>query len=249
MSDEADRLAEMARNRGLKLRRSRVRSPHKPGFGMFGLTDTNGEPVFGIRGKRALRATADEIETYLRSAEVGDWKASLKASGGRPPATKTKKKPAKAKVPAPVPTPKPPKLRTAKNKDADALVSLFALLGHEISSEQIRRNLKLMSKAGGEVLLLAASDALLGACGIQASVHPHRSSPVGRITILVVAEGQRGKGLGRQLLLEAERRLAELGCELIEVTSNDRLFEAHNFYKHMGYERTSVRFAKRLATG
>ena len=215
---------------------------------MFGLMDASGEPVFGIRGKRALRATAKEIETYLRSAEVGDWKASLKASGSKISAA-TAKKPARTEARSARPKPKPPRLRSAMGKDAEALAALFSLLGHEISPEIVRRNLRTIGKAGGEVLLLTTADTLLGACGIQASVHPHRPSPVGRITILVIAEDQRGKGLGRQLLLEAERRLAELGCGLIEVTSNDRLFEAHNFYKHMGYERTSVRFAKRLTTG
>ena len=71
MSEEGDRLADMARNRGLKLLRSRVRTPGKPGFGCYGLADASGDPIYGVRGKRALRASAKEIEEFLRGAETG----------------------------------------------------------------------------------------------------------------------------------------------------------------------------------
>lgn len=241
MSEEGDRLAEMARNRGLKLLRSRVRTPGKPGFGCYGLTDQDGEPVFGIRGKRALRASRQEIEDYLRGAETGDWKKSLRAVGGRIKSAKRK--------PAPPPEPPPPLIRPAAKADAAALASLFALLDHKIDPPQIAANLALMGKVGDRLIVAARGKELLGACGVQASVHPHRIAPVGRITILVVAEAARKCGLGRALVAEAERLLAERGCTLIEVTSNDRLTPAHRFYEHLGYQRTSLRFAKTLGSG
>ena len=71
-----DELGESARNRGLKLVRSRVRTPGKGDFGKVGLTDGAGTPVFGIVGKK-LTATPSDAEAYLRGLLAADWSASL----------------------------------------------------------------------------------------------------------------------------------------------------------------------------
>ncbi|URD60585.1 GNAT family N-acetyltransferase [Sphingomonas sp. KRR8] len=255
---DADALAELAKNRGLKLKRSRVRSPEKPGFGMFGLTDAAGEPVFGIRGKRALRASGEELESYLRGLEQDDWRKSLREAGASVSSGKRKKvrEPVAAEIAAPEATPvanlkqpPPPALREAKGKDAEQLAELYALLGHAIAPELVRKNVKALARSGEPVLVIAQGDTVLGTCAYHATPMPHRDPPVGRITVLVLTEEARGKGFGRQLVAEAERRLGKLGCGMVEVTSNDRLREAHAFYRHLGYERTSMRFAKPLGGG
>ncbi|MFC7535794.1 GNAT family N-acetyltransferase [Sphingomonas sp. GCM10030256] len=277
MSDDADALAEAARNRGLKLKRSRVRTPGKPGFGMFGLVDANDEPVFGIRGKRALRASAEEITAFLRKGEVSDWKASLKEVGARkaratphpspsgtaPPRTAEGSLRHVGTVPtvsrsAPdispkedkqVAAPRAAELGEAKRTDAEQVSGLFALLEHRVDAKTVARNIAALAKAGEPLLVVAEDKKVLGACGIHRTTVPHRDRPVGRITIIIVAEDARDRGLGRMLLEEAERRLNALGCGIVEVTSNDRLASAHAFYRHMGYERTSMRFAKTLSRG
>ena len=67
---------------------------------------------------------------------------------------------------------------------------------------------------------------------------------VGRITLLHVASDERRRGVGTRLIEAAEARLAERGCAMIEVVSDIDLANAHGFFRRLGYERTSYRFAK-----
>jgi GNAT superfamily N-acetyltransferase len=82
--------------------------------------------------------------------------------------------------------------------------------------------------------------------GRHAMVTVHRRAPVGRIPVLVVTKEARGMEIGRMLVEAVEEWCRKQGCEIIEVTSNDRRAEAHAFYRHLGYERTSIRFFKKL---
>jgi GNAT superfamily N-acetyltransferase len=263
VSDEGlDELAESARNRGLKLVRSRVRTPTKPRFGKVGLTDKSDKPVFGMDAKGPA-AKPEEIEDYLRNLGAKDWGASLDVAVlprkrkpsrmGRQAANDAEPEPRRAPAkPKPTPEPKPksppePKIRAAKPTDARRLVELIRLLGHEIDEKSVRRNLTELSKTGETPLVATLGKAVVGLCGVAAQVMIHREAPIGRISPLVVDEKAQGHGIGRLLVEAAEDWCRKRGCKLIEVTSNDRRTAAHAFYRHMGYERTSMRFAKSLS--
>ena len=242
MSD-LDDLAEAARNRALKLVRSRVRTPGKRRFGKVGLTDPSGKPVFGMDAKGPT-ATPEEVEAHLRSLGASDWGASL-GSAARPAKRKHKTRLDRPAAPKPKPTPRP-QVRDAKPGDSKALVALVGLLDHQIDEKDVRKNLNALAKEKLSPLVATLDKEVVGLCGLHRMVTIHRSKPVGRITILVVAEQARHQGIGRMLIKAAEERLRKLGCAMVEITSNDRLGEAHAFYRHMGYERTSIRFAKIL---
>jgi GNAT superfamily N-acetyltransferase len=137
-------------------------------------------------------------------------------------------------------------IRDAAPDDADQLIGLIELLPHRVTAPGVSERLKQIS-AGDLPQLVAVEDGtVIGLCGLHRMMAIHREKPVGRITILVVAEAARGKGIGRQLVEAAEARLKVAGCGMIELTSNDWLVEAHRFYSKIGYEQTSKRFAKQL---
>jgi ribosomal protein S18 acetylase RimI-like enzyme len=235
MSAQADALRELAQNRGCKLVSSRIRTPGKGDHGKFGLKDAKtGREIFGF-GKKGLAATADEIERFLRGDGASAWKSSVGKTKARP-------------RPKPAPAPKPePRLsvREARPKDAEAIAPLIVALGYEVAPAEVKHRLAALKKAGAPALV-AEQGGIAGVLTTWITQVLHRPRPVGRITMLVVAEGARGRGIGTALVAEAEKRLAAKGCGLVEVTSNAKRLRAHAFYERLGYERTSYRFAKTL---
>lgn len=246
-----DELAETARNRGLKLVRSRVRTPGKRRFGKVGLTDTSGRPVFGMDDGGPI-GKPEDVEDYLRNLGAKDWGASLDVAA-LPRKKKSRRTAAndaeRAKQPPPPPKVQKksaPKLREAKPADAPRLVELIRELGHEITEAEVRRNLSALKTSGETPLVATLGQKLVGMCGVSRRVVIHRPAPLGRITALVVASDAQGQGIGRMLVEAAENWMRKGGCQMVEVTSNDRRADAHALYRHLGYERSSIRFFKKL---
>jgi ribosomal protein S18 acetylase RimI-like enzyme len=129
--------------------------------------------------------------------------------------------------------------------DAGGLARLIQELGYDVSPADVAARLPRLFDLGLPPLLADAGQ-LIGCLTMGITAVLHRPRPVGRISMLVVAEAWRGRGVGRALVGAAEAYLAERGCGLIEVTSNVRRERAHAFYERLGYERTSFRFGKML---
>ena len=123
------------------------------------------------------------------------------------------------------------------------------MLGHEIDEKRVRKNLAALQKTGEPPLVATLDKKVVGLCGVAARRRdPSRPAPLGRITVLVVAEESAQDQRHRPDARRSRRSMdaQERGCELVEVTSNDRRTAAHAFYRHLGYERTSIRFFKKL---
>lgn len=270
MSEADDALREMAANRGCRLVKSRRRKPGGD-FGRYGLKDAkSGKEGFGF-GPKGLTARPEEIEAFLRGDIVAGWKRSLIApvDEAPPPSRRRRSEPAPARakaksVPksAPPPPPPPPprkqtkrpepepppeaKIRQGRPRDSDTIAELLNDLGYEVTAADVRRRLQALNKAGEPVLVAERVRRVIGCLTWHVTPVVHRPRPVGRITMLVVAEAERGAGVGTLLVEAAEALLSERGCGLLEVTSNVRRMRAHAFYERLGFERTSYRFAKLL---
>jgi GNAT superfamily N-acetyltransferase len=140
-------------------------------------------------------------------------------------------------------------IRHARADDVGDMARLFAVLGYSIQPEVVAERFANFEKRGEQTLVACSSGnptSLLGLATLHATPVLHRAGAVGRVTALVVDPAVRGRGVGRALMTAAECWASELGCVLLEVTSNVRRHDAHAFYERIGYERTSYRFAKSL---
>ncbi|MEO6433175.1 MAG: GNAT family N-acetyltransferase [Sphingomicrobium sp.] len=137
-------------------------------------------------------------------------------------------------------------VRAARLGDEAAIEALVAELDHRISADQVRRNLDALDRDGLPQLVADLDGRIVGLAGLDRMTALYRIRPVGRITILVVAADMRGRGIGRLLVETAVDTARNWGCGMIEVTSNERLQDAHAYYRHLGFEQTSRRFALTL---
>jgi GNAT superfamily N-acetyltransferase len=140
-----------------------------------------------------------------------------------------------------------PIIRPAEPRDAAEIARLLTALGHPTEAQSITARWDEWAQAGNAAFVAEnESGGLAGVVTTHRMLVLHRPLPVGRITALIVDASVRGSGVGRRLVAAAEDLLASAGCGLLEITSNARLAEAHAFYEHLGYERTSIRLARTL---
>jgi predicted N-acetyltransferase YhbS len=139
-----------------------------------------------------------------------------------------------------------PVIRTAAADDAHALERLIGQLGYEATAAEVAGRLAEMEREGRLVLVAELEGWVVGCLSTSVMRVPHRPAPVGRISMMVVDEAMRSRGIGAELVRAAERALEAQGCYMVEVTSHVRRMDAHRFYERLGYGKTSVRLVREL---
>lgn len=133
-------------------------------------------------------------------------------------------------------------LRAFREPDTEAVVELWMECGltrawndprKDIARKLgVQRNLFLVAEADGRVV----GTAMAGYDGHRAWVN-----------YLGVAPALQGRGLGRRLMAEVERRLLERGCPKVNLQIREGNEPVMEFYRALGYERdAAVSFGKRL---
>ena len=141
-------------------------------------------------------------------------------------------------------------VRIAVSGDAPRLAQLSGQLGYPAEAAQVRERLERLAGRPDSVVYVAEAASGDVAGWIHAiSTELLEVGPRGEIVGLVVDEHHRGQGVGKRLVLAAERWAASRGLSEIAVRSNMTRDGSHPFYRHIGFEhvKTQHQYRKRLA--
>ncbi|MDR4886000.1 GNAT family N-acetyltransferase [Fredinandcohnia sp. QZ13] len=140
-------------------------------------------------------------------------------------------------------------IRIATINDVEDLTSLVNQLGYPTTVESMKVRFENIESNPDYHTLIASYDSkTVGMIGMVKGYYYEIDGLYVRIVAFVVDSNFRRKGIGKELLEEAEswaRRGGAVGIGLNSGNRRERI-NAHKFYKNMGYVEKSIGFAKSL---
>lgn len=141
-------------------------------------------------------------------------------------------------------------IRLAEIGDALRIALLCDQLGYPSSSEEVQRRLERIWQKDDHVVYVAELPDKYVVGWIEVVVRPLVVTETqAEIEGLVVDEGYRQYGIGRQLMAQAEQWACEKGCWAVYLRSNVIREGAHVFYERVGYSATKTQVAFRKVVG
>jgi GNAT superfamily N-acetyltransferase len=101
---------------------------------------------------------------------------------------------------------------------------------------------QLLNDGGSHFLVAATEGTPVGFINFTVRQTILHQNPSGLIDELVVAEGNRGKGVGKQLVQAAIEKCRQLGCCEVEVSTEKTNLKAREFYKQCGFGERGILF-------
>jgi GNAT superfamily N-acetyltransferase len=140
--------------------------------------------------------------------------------------------------------------RPAGKEDIPAMIPLIFDLGYSAPADEIKVRLEniLSLKEFRTLLAVTADGQIAGMIGMTENYGYEHNAQYVRVLALVTGKDFRNKGVGKVLMMEAEKWAAEIDAYMIVLTSGlrDERKTAYAFYQHIGYEIKSSGFVKRL---
>lgn len=138
-------------------------------------------------------------------------------------------------------------IRAPSAGDRVHLAEFLRELGYPASIEEVERRLARLARDPNAVVLVAEWNVTpVGVATAHRLDAIHVDEPVAMLTALNVAEGHRGRGVGRSLVRAVEAWARGTGAGRLSITTGLQRAGAHAFYERLGYEHTGRRYLKQL---
>jgi GNAT superfamily N-acetyltransferase len=131
------------------------------------------------------------------------------------------------------------KIRKAILDDAPQLVDLLAQMGAKFKTtiHQMYKRIDAFNQQLHQIFVAEKDGIILGLIAFGCYEHFRLPGRCCHIDALVIDQNHRGSGIGKQLLLAAEKYAKNNDCVTIELISANhrRVTGTHSFYEKMGY--------------
>ena len=142
-------------------------------------------------------------------------------------------------------TPHSISVREAEAGDGAAVATLCTQLGYPTTARAVLVRLARLNAGDAARALVAALEGeVIGLATVHLRHTLNHERPLAQLTLLVVDERVRGRGVGRALVAAAETWALGQGCRRIVVTTALHRTDAHAFYERVGYAHTGRRYGK-----
>jgi len=139
-------------------------------------------------------------------------------------------------------------IRAAEMNDAAAFAQLMCELGYQTSTAEMRQRLEwILTDARYRTFIAELDNQIAGMIGTLTLRSYEHNDAGGRILTLVIFNRARRRGIGRALIVAAEKDFAQRGVRRVAVDTRLTRKDAHKFYEALGYERNGWRFMKQLS--
>jgi GNAT superfamily N-acetyltransferase len=136
-------------------------------------------------------------------------------------------------------------LRAAAPADAERIAALFTDEGYPAGPSDIVERLARYDSEHSRVIVAENGGEILGFIAVHALPRFEHSDRILRIMALVVDAGERGRGIGRLLMEEAERHAREIDAAFAEVTAGRHRPDALRLYEELGYDGTVAAYLRK----
>jgi GNAT superfamily N-acetyltransferase len=136
-------------------------------------------------------------------------------------------------------------LRDAEPDDAPRIAELFTDEGYPVGPSAILARLARFHDPASRVIVAEAEGTVLGFVAVHAIPRFEHDDVALRVVALVVDPGARERGVGRQLMSEAERIADEQGAAFVEVTAGHHRPDARRLYESLGYDASLTAYLRK----